>query len=71
MELLGAAAAILGKREIAAIRESERSVGAEGSRCRLPSVARLEKELSSSGRCRTNRSDRLDAEGVPARFGRR
>ena len=61
-----AAAAILRKPAIGEIRESERSVVAEGNSCCPPSAVRLGKERASSGRCRMNVSDRLDVEGIVA-----
>lgn len=63
MEFLGTAAAILRKPKIAEIRETERSVGAEGSSCCPTSAGHLEKDWESSGLCRMIRSDRLNVEG--------
>ena len=65
------AAAILKKPAIGEIRESERSVEAEGSSCFPPPVGHLEKERAFSALHRKSGNDRLNVEGIPARSGRR
>ena len=67
---MAAAAAILRKLAIEELRESERNVVAEGSSCCPDSAAHLEKERASSGRCRMNRSGRLNVEEILPLSGR-